>query len=188
MAWGLGAAEVAGKPAPDNAKVHDVGDVAVSPAYFELFDIPIRLGRTFNAHDLPQTDHVAVVNEAFAHEYFSKQNPIGQKIRIGDEREWVTVVGVVGNEKRPTVYEEMKWVAQPSVYRPMAQHPPDYFAIAVQSASEQSGIGHTMEQAVASVDSQAALGDVQSMQSRLAPYLKYPRFRAIVLVAFSCLA
>jgi putative ABC transport system permease protein len=137
---------------------------------------------------LPQTDHVAVVNEAFAHEYFSKQNPIGQKIRIGDEREWVTVVGVVGNEKRPTVYEEMKWVAQPSVYRPMAQHPRDYFAIAVQSASEQSGIGHTMEQAVASVDSQAALGDVQSMQSRLAPYLKYPRFRAIVLVAFSCLA
>jgi putative ABC transport system permease protein len=179
---------VAGKPVPENARVHDVGDVAVSSVYFELFDIPIRLGRTFNSHNLPQTDHVAVVNKAFAHEYFSKQSPIGQKIRIGDEREWVTVVGVVGNEKRSTVYEEMRWVTQPAVYRPMAQHPPDYFAIAVQSATKQSGIGHIMEAAVASVDGQAGLGDIQSMQSRLEPDLKYPRFRAIVLVAFSCLA
>jgi ABC-type antimicrobial peptide transport system permease subunit len=70
----------------------------------------------------------------------------------------------------------------------MAQHPPDDFAIAVRSASEQASIGHAMIAAVASIDPQAALGDIQSMQSRLAPYLKYPRFRAIVLAGFSCLA
>lgn len=166
---GLGTVEVDGKPVPDSAKVHDVGEAAVSPEYFRLFEIPLRLGRAFNAHDLPHSDHIAVVNEAFMHEYFPDRNPIGQKLRLGDEHEWVTVVGVVGNEERPTVYEEMKWVAQPVVYRPMAQHPPDYFAIAVRSFGEQAGIGHVMEKAVASIDNQAALGDIQSMQSRLAP-------------------
>ncbi|MBV8811793.1 MAG: FtsX-like permease family protein, partial [Acidobacteriaceae bacterium] len=139
-------------------------------------------------HDKLEAEHVAVVNEALAHEYFSNRDPINRKIRIGEEREWVTIVGVVGNEERPTVYEEMKWVAQPAVYRPVAQHPPDHFAIAVRSASRQAGIGHETEQAVASIDKQAALGDVESMESRLGPYLKYPRFRAIVLGAFSCLA
>jgi predicted lysophospholipase L1 biosynthesis ABC-type transport system permease subunit len=131
---------------------------------------------------------VAVVNEAFVHEYFPAQGPIGQKIRGGGEREWVTVVGVVGNEQRPTVYQEMKWVAQPTVYRPMAQDAPDSFAIAVRTAGGQAGIGHAMEQTVASIDGEAALGDIQPMESRLASYLKYPRFRAIVLAAFSFVA
>lgn len=185
---GLGSVEVAGKPVPDSAKQHDVGEADVTPGYFQLFDIPIRLGRTFSDHDLPQSDHVAVVNKAFAHEYLRDRATVGQKIRVGDEHEWVTVVGVVGNEARPNVYQEMKWIEQPIVYRPMAQHPTDYFAIALRSATEQSGIGHAMEQAVASIDDQAALGGTESMQSRLAPYLKYPRFRAVVLAAFSCLA
>ncbi|HZS53292.1 MAG TPA: ABC transporter permease [Bryobacteraceae bacterium] len=185
---GLGTVDIAGKPVSDNAKVHDVGDVAVSPKYFRLFDVPVRLGRVFNEHDRLRSDHVAVINEAFAREYFSNRAPIGQKIRIGAEHEWVTVVGVVGNEKRPTVYEEMKWIVQPAVYRPITQHPPDYFSIAVRSLRAQTAIGRQMEQAIASVDGQAALDDVESMQARLAPYLKYPRFRAIVLGAFSCLA
>jgi predicted permease len=185
---GLGTVEVAGTPVPDNKKLHDVGEAAVSPGYFRLLEVPLHLGRFFNEHDLPQSVRVAVVNEAFMREYLSGPEVIGRKIRIGDEREWVTVVGVVGNEARPTVYQEMKWIEQPAVYRPMAQHPTDYFAIAVRSATERRGIGHVMEQAVASVDNQAALGVVESMQSRLAPYLRYPRFRAIVLAAFSCLA
>ena len=185
---GLSTLDVQGKPRPNNAKAHDVGDVAVTREYFQLFDIRIRLGRIFNEHDQPQSDHVAVVNEALVHEYFRQQDPIGRKIRIGDEREWLTIVGVVGNEERPTVFEEMKWVAQPAVYRPISQHPPEYFAIAVRSAGKKAGIGHAMEQAVASIDSRATLGNIESMQSRLAPYLKYPRFRALVLAAFSCLA
>jgi putative ABC transport system permease protein len=185
---GLDTVEAEGKPIPDGAKLHDVGVAAVSPGYFRLLEIPIRLGRVFEESDRPQSDRVAVVNEAFVHEYSPNRDPIGQKFRIGEEREWLTVVGVVGNEARPTVYEEMKWVAAPTVYRPMAQYPPDYFAIAVRSASEQASIGHAMIAAVASIDPQAALGDIQSMQSRLAPYLKYPRFRAIVLAGFSCLA
>jgi putative ABC transport system permease protein len=45
-----------------------------------------------------------------------------------------------------------------------------------------------MEKAVSSIDSRAALGDVESMQTRLTPYMKYPRFRAVLLDAFSLLA
>ncbi len=185
---GLGTVEVEGKPVSDNAQRHDVGDAAVSPSYFGLLGVPLHRGRIFNEQDDLQSDHVAVVNEAFAREYYAPQDPIGRKVRIGTEREWVTVIGIVGDEKRPTVYEEMKWIARPTVYRPLAQHPPSYFAVAIRSAGQQAGIGHLMEKAVASLDDRVALGDIESMQSRLAPYLKYPRFRAIVLTAFSFMA
>jgi predicted permease len=185
---GLGTVEIAGKPVSFQMQVHDVGEAAVSTGYFRLFAVPLHRGRTFIEQDRPQSDHVAVVNEAFAREYFPERDPIGQKIRLGEEHEWVTVVGVVGDEARPNVYEEMKWISQPAVYRPLTQHPPDYFAIAIQSAGEQAGIGHVIEKTVASVDGQATLGNIESMQSRLAPYLKYPQFRAILLTAFSCLA
>ncbi|MBV9610894.1 MAG: ABC transporter permease, partial [Acidobacteriaceae bacterium] len=128
---GLNSVEIAGKPVPDDAKLHDVGETEVTPGYFQLFDIPIRLGRAFTAHDLAQSDHVAIVNDAFAHEYFPNRAPLGQKIRMNDEHEWLTVVGVVGNEARPNVYQEMKWIERAAVYRPMSQHPTDYFALAL---------------------------------------------------------
>ena len=160
---GLDTVDIEDRPVSENAKLHDVGSVAVAPEYFRLFEIPLRQGRIFNRHDQPQSDQVAIVNEAFAHEYFPDRGPIGRKIRVGDDREWLTVVGVVGNEQRPTVYEEMKWVAPPAVYRPMAQHSSDYFAIAVRSAGKQASIGHAMEAAVASIDSRAAQGDIDSM-------------------------
>jgi putative ABC transport system permease protein len=185
---GLGTVEIEGKPVAHNAQAHDVGDVAVGDDYFRLFEVALRRGRVFTYRDQAQSDHVAVVNEAFAREYFRERNPIGQRIRIGDEREWVTVIGVVGNERRPTVYEEMKWVGQPAIYRPVTQHPPTYFSIAVQSAVKQAGLARLMEKAVESIDGDAALGDIESMGTRLSPYLKYPRFRAVLLAAFSLVA
>jgi hypothetical protein len=165
-----------------------VGEAAVSPDYFRLFQIGLQEGRTFTEKDQTPSEHVAIVNEAFAREYFGAQDPIGRKIRIGEEHEWVTVAGVVGNEKRPTVYEEMKWSALAAVYRPVAQHPPGAFAIAVRSAGQRLGLAHEIEKAVESGDRRAALGDIESMETRLAPYLKYPRFRAVLLAGFSLIA
>jgi ABC-type antimicrobial peptide transport system permease subunit len=42
-----------------------------------------------------------------------------------------------------------------------------------------------LEETLASIDSQAATGDVDTMHSRVALNLKYPKFRAAVLSAFA---
>jgi predicted permease len=185
---GLTAIEIQGKPVSREARRHDVGQAAIGPDYFRVFREPLRRGRAFNEQDRPQTDSVAVVNEALAREYFPDQDPIGQQIRVGDEREWLTVVGVAGNERRPHVFQEMSWVEEPAVYRSVAQDPPDYFSIAVRTSVEQAGLGRAIEQSVGSIDAEVPMDEVQTMRARLAPYLKYPRFRAIVLAAFASLA
>jgi putative ABC transport system permease protein len=185
---GLGTVEVEGKPVSRETQLHDVGEAAVGPDYFRLFQVGLRHGRTFTKGDQGSSEHVAIVNEAFAREYFGVQDPMGRKIRIGDEHEWLTVTGVVANEKRPTVYEEMKWSTLPAVYRPVAQRPPAAFAIAVRTAMQRTGLPHEIEKAVESVDRKAALGDIEPMETRLAPYLKYPRFRAVLFATFSLMA
>jgi putative ABC transport system permease protein len=185
---GLTGIEIQGKPVSRDAQRHDVGQASVGVEYFRVLGVSLRSGRVFNQRDRPESDKVAVVNEALAREYFPDRSPIGQAIRVGEEHEWLTIVGVVGNERRPLVFEEMSWVVQPSVYRALEQNPPDYFGVAVRETVTPRGIGHAMEQSVASVDAQVALDQVQTMRSRLAPYLKYPRFRAVVLAMFASLA
>lgn len=185
---GLSTIEIQGRPVARDTQMHDVGQAAVGPEYFRVLNVALRRGRAFGRQDQPQSEQVAVVNEALVREYFPDRDPIGERIRIGDAREWLTIIGVAGNERRPEVLREMSWMEQPAVYRPIDQAPPDGFSIALRAGDAQGGIGHTVEQAIASVDADVAVGSVQPMRSRLAPYLTYPRFRAGVLAAFATLA
>jgi len=99
---------------PQDQRLHDVGRASVDFEYFKVMEEPLRRGRSFDRRDLPQSDRVAIVNEVLAQEYFREQNPLGHQIRVGDDREWLTIVGVVGNELRPQLFQEMSWIARPS--------------------------------------------------------------------------
>ncbi len=51
---------------------------------------------------------VAIVNEAFARQYFPKGPTLGRRIKLGelDSKEpWLTIVGIVGDVSRPTLFE-----------------------------------------------------------------------------------
>ena len=151
------------------AQMHDVGQAAIGPAYFRVLNVPLRRGRAFGPQDQPQSEQVGVVNEALVREYLPDREPLGQRIRIGDEREWLTIVGVVGNERRPQVFQEMSWAEQPAVYRPLDQAPPDSFSVALRGGDAQAGMGHAIEQIITSMDTSVAIGEVAPLRSRLHP-------------------
>jgi putative ABC transport system permease protein len=75
----------------------------VSPHYFEALHIPLLRGRTFDRHDTGKSDHVVIVNEAFAKKYLAKVDALGQRMLIGqglgpDFAEGPRqIVGVVGS-------------------------------------------------------------------------------------------
>ena len=185
---GLNTMEVAGKPVPREAQLHDVDQATVEAEYFRAMRVPLRRGRLFDAHDRPASQQVAVVNQALANEYFPKRDPIGQQIRVSEEKEWLTVIGVVGNELRPQVLEEMSWRSHAAVYRPVSQKPPVSFSVAARSEGDEAAAGRAIQQAIVSIDSDIATGNAEALTLHLATYLKYPRFRAMVLSGFSSLA
>ena len=64
----------------------------VSPEFFEVMGIPIRLGRTF----YPGEQNAVIVSESFARQQWPTENPLGQKVGEDGSTKDV-VVGVVGD-------------------------------------------------------------------------------------------
>ena len=50
----------------------------VTPGYFDAIGTPIIEGRGISEEDTATSQHVAVINEAFARKYFKKEDPIGK--------------------------------------------------------------------------------------------------------------
>jgi putative ABC transport system permease protein len=90
---------------PDNVNFNSVG-----ADYFKAMGTPMLAGRTFNAHDTPASDKVAIVTESFARTYFPNRNPIGQVFQIeegpGQPRPFSHIVGVVKDAKYTDLREE----------------------------------------------------------------------------------
>ncbi len=173
--------QVAQHPVPEGTAPHDVGAETVSPGYFGLLRIPLRSGRMFDARDRETAQAVAIVNEALVKEYFPDSNPLGAQVRINGARgPWLTIVGVVGNQKHGELMNEMSWVETPGIYRPVAQDPRATLSVVTRGAGPQE-----MRAQIAALDPGIPVGRVESLQTRLSLLLAYPRFRATVLGAFA---
>jgi putative ABC transport system permease protein len=181
---------VEGRPAPVPASaVPDVGQDSVSPDYFRALDVPLHRGRWFNASDRPSTPPVAIVNDALVRKYFPDGDAVGQHIRYGmaADAPWLTIVGVVGNQKTTTVYQEMQWVEYPVMFRPILQVVPAD-ATVLEHTSVPAFTGPIVQRVVATVDPDVPVSNVQTLNQRIAKDLAYPQFRATLLGGFAGLA
>jgi predicted permease len=89
------------------------------PGYLAALGIPLVRGRDFDARDVADAPHVALVSEALVRARFAGVDPIGRRIHFGnmdgDMRPY-TIVGVVGDVRddgldappRPTFYASLR--------------------------------------------------------------------------------
>ena len=91
----------------------------VGPGFFSAVGIPLVRGREFSPRDAVGAPKVVIINEAFAKQYFSGQDPVGR--HLGDEGEKSTfkyeVVGVVADSR--SIF--LKNAAGPFFYQPLLQ-------------------------------------------------------------------
>jgi predicted permease len=83
----------------------------VTPDFFVTMGIPLRLGRTFHAGE----KHAVIVSESFARQQWPGENPLGQAVGDGTNKD--TVVGVAGDAHINALSDddavEQYWAAQP---------------------------------------------------------------------------
>ena len=98
----------------------------VSPGYFEVFNIPVKRGRTFTDRDTAASTKVVIINEAMAKQYWPKQDPLADKLLIGKgvmrEFEAETdrqIIGVVADTKQNGLDSD----PSPQMWIPQAQVP-----------------------------------------------------------------
>jgi predicted permease len=189
---GFNALSIEGRPDPPPANAfHGVGQVTIDPAYFPVIGLPLERGRNFEPLDREHSDPVAIVNEALARRYFPNEDPLGKHLRPTgdpDPNPWLRIVGVVANEKRSTVYNEMTWVDTPTIYHPLAQHVPAQINLLIRSTGGQAGVIDQIRQKIATLDPGVPVDSVESVQNLLSGYLAFPRFRAVMLGGFAVLA
>jgi len=184
---------IEGRPDPTSERVFDTEQQTVTPGFFGVMGIPLLRGRDFSQADRAGAEPVAVVNQAFVQKYFPNEDAIGRHIREfrqNDNRPnpWLRVVGVAGDKKQPSPYNEMAWQDWPLVYRPVAQNAPLSIRLFVRTAHEGSAVGADLQRSVAAVDPSVPLGKLETLSESFGRILAYPRFRAAVLTVFAGVA
>jgi putative ABC transport system permease protein len=134
---------VEGQEPPQGANVTQTEQAelqSVTPGTFQALGIPLLQGRDFQTSDHNKSLRVAIIDEPLARRYWPSNDAIGKRIQTTGDREWLTIVGVVGGVKHESLTEE--------------KAPHIYFALAQASAPRASLMVHPMPQS-ASLDLQS---------------------------------
>src|SRR5690606_36035267 len=75
----------------------------VTPEWFRTMGIPLLEGRLLDAGDRPGAPEAVLLSESFAKRRFGAGSPIGERLQIGGDSSWRTVVGVVGDVKQASL-------------------------------------------------------------------------------------
>jgi putative ABC transport system permease protein len=185
--------EVEGHPAPRLENAFDTYHQTITPDYFAVMNTPLKEGRYFESGDTLRTEPVAIINEALVRKYFSNEDPIGTHIRPFQEGKntapWLRIAGVVGDEKRTTVYQEMAWADSPVIYRPLSQDPLGSANIIIRTSGvNRNALGGEIQRQIARIDPRIPVDDVQTVSDLEAKAAAYPSLRAKLLGTFAGLA
>lgn len=161
-----------------------VNTFSVSDRYFDALEINFIEGRRFNAHDDETSGAVAIVNSELARKYFSGQDAVGQRIKLGnpeDKGPWRTIIGVVGPEKRTSVYQEMGYVEPALVYLPVTQESNAQMGLVMRVPGDAMALSGVLQRSISNLDPNVPIYNVKTMAERYAEFLAHPRFRAILM-------
>ena len=186
---GLGAGtkfEIIGRPIPPPGQEF-VTDVRVcDTAYFETMKIPLVRGRLFTADEMRRSQHVVVINEALAREYFSSEDPIGKQLRIymTDDNIPTTVIGIVAN----THYTDLTTTPRAMTYWPHPELPYNAMTLVARTTNDPLSYTAAITRQIQAIDKDQPVADVRTMDQWLARTLAQARFSSMLLTVFAAVA
>jgi predicted permease len=178
---------IEGQPEVPPGQASLIGWLTVSPDYFKTLGIPLRQGRLLTSHDSVETQRVVVVNEAFVQRYFPGQNPLGHRISLSQPDAWEEIVGVVGNIHQGGLDRE----AGPALYRSFLQENNPVLrgaSILIRAASDPTSLTPILREVATSIDRDAPVFDIKTMEQRVTDSLGSRRFNAALIGCFALMA
>jgi predicted permease len=158
----------------------------ISPDYFTAMSVPVRNGRAFTEQDTKSAQRVAVINEAFASQFFPDKAPIGRRLQIGFGSQFdAEIVGVSGDvrhrgydaDPRPEVYISY---LQNTVWPVMN--------LVIRSQADPNSVAATVRGEIESVGPSQVVFNVRPLEGMLADAIAERRFNLLLLLSFSFVA
>ncbi len=156
----------------------------VSPGYFDALRISIRGGRDFTEFDGPQSNAVAIVNEALARQLWPGQDPLHKRFTIVQQTMLIEVIGVVATTVANAVGES----PTPLIYRPIRQEYSPGVSLLVRAAGDPTALLATVRDQVQTIDRNMPLRGTGTIQQNIEAGLWAPRMGAALLSIFGGLA
>jgi putative ABC transport system permease protein len=179
---------IEGQPLPPPEERIEYPIEVVSPGYFETVGMTMAHGRGFTDADDANAPLVTVINETFALQAWPGEDPIGRRIRPGDETSttirWFTVAGVIRDAHRAEVTRTIR----PEVYLNTLQNTPRTQTLFVRTTGDPEAIVPSIRREVQAIDPQLPLFRVTTLEREIGVTLAQPRFQAVLLAVFALIA
>jgi len=161
----------------------------VSADYFSMLQIPLVGGQAFSVADGPQAPPVVMVNQAMANRYWSNQDPLGKRIKIGNadsKSPWFTVKGVVKDSAQSALDEGI----QPEIYFSLGQMAGRYrrMNVAVRTSVDPKSTLAGIQSAIREIDKDQPVYQVQTIDELIRDSVATRRFALTILTLFAVLA
>src|SRR6266851_3388709 len=160
--------------------------ILVSPGYFEVMRTPLIRGRLFAENDEAGKEQVAIIDEATAQHYWGDRDPLGRRVRFGQNANarWLSIVGIVKDVK----HDGLDLDGVPHIYAPMYQRQGRVFSIVVRTSLSASILEPQIRHEVQSVDPGLPLFNVRSMREVMDDSLAPRRFSSTMVGGFAAVA
>ncbi len=147
----------------------------VTPGYFESMGIGLGEGRYFEAQDTLDAPLVVIIDSRLAGRYWPNDSPVGRRMyqpsdiedlmEITEDTRWFTVVGVV----EPVIFDDLTGDSNEAgaFYFPAAQGTARGMQFAFKTTIEPGGVINPVRVALARIDPNIPLFDVQTMEERV---------------------
>jgi putative ABC transport system permease protein len=175
--------QIEGRPAPPNEPAPQVDYRVASTDYFQTIRLPLLKGRLFTESDDAEAQQVAVINQTLARHRWGDEDPLGKRISFNQGRNWVTIVGVVGDVRQYGLNRE----PTDELYRPLRQTS-GAGNLLVRTAVAPAVMIQQLRQAVYAVDPENAIDQVQTLESARNESIASPRLTTVLLGLFAALA
>ena len=153
---------------------------AISTGYFRAAGIPLLKGRDFTADDRAGGTLTAIVNETMARRYWPSSDPIGKRLRLKEDQNWMTVAGVVPDIKHMGLKADEGAV----VYTPYAQKSQDWLAwttLLVRTSGEPLSFVPAVRNVIHGIDKNQPLAEIGTLEESLALSTAMPRFTTSII-------
>jgi len=159
--------------------------------------IPVLVGRDFSAADDATRPGVAIVSETGARRFWNRTDVVGQRLQTDfpqstlfwiprARREWLTIVGVVGDVREDGVSDA---TGLPQLYLPYAQNPTTVVTLLARpNGRPADSAAAAIRMAVRAADPQAPVSYEMSLDAVMQETLARPREMAWLVGAFAALA
>jgi predicted permease len=151
------------------------------PGFFAAMGIPLLRGHTFDPNrKLDQADQ-AIVNAAFAKQYFPNADPLGKHLR--NEKKDYEIVGIVG-DTRYSLADDPK----PIQYYPLFSGKSNSGTLVIRSSRDVEQLALPVQRIIQDMDHDMPVSDVLTMNQLLGKSTMDQSFNATLLTAFAALS